>query len=120
MNYTPRVCGYQIKDVTYVGLPPKGTPPRFDIVKWNQYDAPKLVHCFEKSSDGSWADLGMQERTEYCFVVGVLEWNAHEPCFEFRSIGTRWLEENPPQEVVEMVLRFAKEKGKELEADEDD
>lgn len=118
MEYTPRVCGYQIADATYIGLPPKGTPPRFDIVKWEQYDTPQLVHCLQQDRDGSWHDLGMQERTEYCYTVGLLEWDAHEPQFVFRSIGTRWLEENPPQEVVGMVLKFAEEKGKELEADD--
>ena len=33
MNYTGRIDGFQIRDVTYIGLPPKSTPPQYDIVK---------------------------------------------------------------------------------------
>lgn len=111
MNYTDRVDGFQIRDVTYIGLPPKDTPPEYDIVKWvlanPPYEAidmrtgkPKIV-------------------TEYCYSVGRLIWNRKEPCFEFESIGLRWLEARPSEVIVDMVLKFAEEKTKELEDDND-
>ena len=109
MNYTERVCGYQIRDVVYIGLPPKDTPPRYDIVKWHMHEKP-----FEAVDGLTGKRVTV---TESCYTVGWLVWNRKEPCFEFESCGLRWLEENPPEEVVDMVLKFAEEKGKELEAE---
>ena len=43
MNYTDRVEGFQICDPTYIGLPPKGTPPQYDIVKWEQHSPIEAV-----------------------------------------------------------------------------
>ena len=40
MNYTGRIDGFQIRDVTYIGLPPQSTPPQYDIVKWVKADKP--------------------------------------------------------------------------------
>ena len=111
MNYTERVEGYQIRDVVYFGKPPKDAPELYDIVKWNTHDKP-----FE-AIDGTTGERITV--TESCYTVGFLEWNRREPCFEFKSCGLRWLEENPPKEVIDMVLKFAEEKGKELEAEDD-
>lgn len=112
-DYTPRIGGtrpdhadgFQIMDVTYFGKPPADTPIEYDIVKWEQCEP------FEAYSlrDGK-----RHTYTEHCYSVGRLEWNDREPCFEFSSIGLRWLEANPPQEVVDMILKFAEEKAKEL------
>lgn len=46
MNYTDIIDGYQIRDVTFIGLPPKDTSPRYDIVKHvdcEPYEAINLV-----------------------------------------------------------------------------
>ena len=111
MNYTERIDGYQIRDVTYIGMPPKDAPPMYDIVKWNTYDTPTRMLSL---------DTGKYENvTEYCFSVGTLVWNPKEPCFEFESVGLRWLEAKPSEAVVDMVLKFAEEKAKELEAEDD-
>ena len=110
MNYTERIEGYQIRDVTYIGLPPKNTPIQYDIVKWAKYGEPHEVFSL---------DTGKREMmTEFCYSVGRLVWNPKEPCFKFESVGLRWLEEKPPEAVVDMVLKFAEEKAKELEEDD--
>lgn len=111
MDYTERVDGYQIRDVCYIGLPPKDTPQRYDIVKWvkanHPYEAYDLITGKRKKIE------------EYCYSIGTLEWNAKEPCFEFSSVGLRWLEENPPKKIIDMILDFVERKGKELESGND-
>jgi len=115
MNYTDRIDGFQIRDVTYFGIPPAGTPPTFDIVKWSQYDPPiENVTVFR---DGQ--VLTGQTVTEGCYSVGFLEWNRHEDEFVFRSVGVRWLEEHPSNAVVQMILDFAEKKRKELAESEE-
>ena len=104
--YTDRVDGFQIADPTYIGLPPAGTPPTFDVVKWFQYDEP--VRAIDMYSGEE------KEVSEGCIVVAVLTWNRKEDSFDFRSILMRWLEEKPTEAVVRMVLDFAEQKGKEL------
>ena len=111
MDYTKRIEGYQIRDVTYIGLPPKDTPPSYDIVKWAVADPPYEA-----------LDISTGKRklvTEFCYSVGELVWNPKETCFEFESIGLRWLEEKPPEAVVDMILEFAEKKAKELENEDD-
>ena len=113
MNYTERIEGYQIRDVTYIGLPPADTPPKYDIVKW-------VVVVADPPYEALNITTGKREMvTEYCYTVGTLVWNKKEPCFEFESCGLRWLEEKPSEAVVDMVWKFAEEKAKELEAEDD-
>lgn len=111
MKYTERIEGYQIRDVTYIGMPPKDTPPKYDIVKWAVAEPPYEA-----------LDIGTGKRkmvTEYCYTVGTLVWNRKEPCFEFESVGLRWLEAKPSEAVVDMILEFAEKKAKELETEDD-
>lgn len=110
MNYTDRVDDFQIRDVNYIGLPPKNTPPQYDIVKWVQTEPRKVI---------SWETMKEETVTEYCYSVAHLVWNRKETCFEFQSVGLRWLEANATKNVIDMVLMFAEEKGKELEAKDD-
>lgn len=42
----------------------------FELVKWNR-------------------ENGM----DWCYVVAWVDWNKREPCWEFTSVGTRFLEE---------------------------
>lgn len=42
----------------------------FELVKWYQYGD-----------------------KEYCYVVAWIDWNDHEPCWEFRSVGTRFIDD---------------------------
>ena len=115
MFYTERVDGFQITDVTYIGLPPPNTPPTFSIVKWFRHEPPLTGVTVYK--DGQ--VLKNQTIDETSYVVAELVWNRHEHDFDFRSIGTRWLEENPTEDVVKMILDFAKKKDKELSAQEE-
>lgn len=104
-TYTPRVCGFQIRDVVYLGRPPKNEPIKYDIVKWVQCE-PHEVISLETGEP--------RIMSEFCYTVGTLEWNAHEPRFEFRSIGLRWLEADVPGEVVDMILGFCEKKAAEM------
>ena len=105
-EYTERIDGFQIRDVAYWGAPPIDAPIRYDIVKWVQTE-PREVYSVEQRK--------YIKSTEYCYSVGFLEYNAHEPCFEFQSVGLRWLECQPTQRVIDMILEFAEKKEKEIE-----
>lgn len=52
-----------------------GNPPTDDYYKYN-FDVVK------------WA-----EDNSYCWSIGFLKWNRKEPCFEFESVGLRYLED---------------------------
>lgn len=109
MNYTERIDGFQIRDVAYLGEPPKDVPPEYDIVKWVQTEPREVIDLRTGRKKIS---------TEYCYSVARLTWNAKEPCFEFASVGLRWLGENVPQRVIDAILDFAEKKGKELCGDD--
>ena len=111
MNYTERVDGFQITDVMYIGLPPKDTPPRFQVVKW--YDVEPHEGWVYHKEDETWKPR-WEKITEGSYAVACLEWDPHEPQFVFRSYGTRWLEEKPTEAVVKMILDFCEKKEKEL------
>ena len=44
-------------------------------------------------------------KPEHCFVVGWLEWNAKEPCFELTSVGLR-LVENWEYELDKFIIKW--------------
>ena len=111
MTYTDIVDGYQIRDVTYIGLPPKDTPPTFDIVRWYDIEPRRAIDMMTGEE---------KTITRCCYSVAFLEWDRHEEWWQFRSVGTRWLEENPPETVVKMILEFCEEKAKELQDGSDD
>ena len=115
-TYTDRVDGFQIRDVCYLCDQPSNTPPRFDVVKWIPEKEPRFVTALERDENGKWYAVDKWSE-EHCYSVATLEWNAHEPWFEFHSVGTRWLEENPTDAVVKMILDFCNEKAKELDRD---
>ena len=100
-EYTPIVDGFQIRDIVTLENFASDTypenPTRFDIVKWVECEPYKAT------------DLKTGEeiiKSKYCYSVGTLEYNPKEPCFEFKSIGLRWLEENPSKKVIKMILGF--------------
>jgi len=100
-EYTPIVDGFQIRDVIGIGFESCYTPPenpkRFDIVKWEECEPHTAI-------DGETGEE--RQITKYCYSVGRLEWNPKEPCFEFKSVGLRWLESNPSERVIKMILGF--------------
>lgn len=100
-EYTPIVDGFQIRDIIGIGFENCYTPPenpkRFDIVKWEECEPHMSIDD----------DTGEKRQiTKFCYSVGHLEWNPKEPCFEFKSIGLRWLESNPTERVIKMILGF--------------
>lgn len=110
MVYTDRVDSFQITDVTYIGLPPKDTPPRYAVQLWYEHDPIEVID----------ARTGKKKIvTESCYVVAHIEWNPKEPCFEFRSVGLRWLEAAPTNRVIKMILDFCDQKEAEFLGEED-
>lgn len=93
-EYTDRFQGFQIRDINYLGEPPKDAPVKFDVVRW------------AKNSYG--------ESNEYCFSVAQLIYNAKEPCFELHSIGMRWVDAHPSKEVEEWISAWCDYKLLEL------
>ena len=56
----------------------------WDVVKWCKREKPERIFDL---------DLGEYKMSDtYCFSVAFLEWNDKEPCWEMRSVGTRFLE----------------------------
>ena len=57
----------------------------FELVKWYQYGD-----------------------KEYCYVVAWIDWNEHEPCWEFSSVGTRFIDhyEDGLCEYIKKVLEL--------------
>ena len=65
-EYTERYKDFQIRDVVYLGEPPKDMPPTFDVVKWKKYDRPTMTTNLRTGKQ--------EESTEYCYsVVSVCE-----------------------------------------------
>ena len=95
-TYTDRYEGYQIRDINYLGEPPKDAPIAFDIVKW-----------YKDYSLG----------TELCYSVANLVFNPKEPCFELKSIGIRWLEAHPSEMVEDWLIKWCDYKIQELKID---
>ena len=97
-----RFKNFEIRKCTFIGDPP--TPDyhkwNFDIVKWTR----GTVNGIEK---------------DYCFSIGHLEWNRKEPCFEFRSIGTRYLEYREDG-LEEWLLKWCELKEIEYEYENED
>lgn len=106
MEYTPRVDGFQIRDVTYLGKPPKDAPTKYAIVKWENCEPTKVI-------DGRTGEPKIM--TEFCYVVADLVWNAKEPCFEIEGVGTRLLEARPSDAAIDMILNFCEMMGAKLE-----
>lgn len=72
-------------------------PKRWDVVKWVKRDKPREI--FNLST-------GKKEMSEkYCFSVASLEWNENEPCWEFRSVGPRFLE-HYEEGLCEFILKW--------------
>lgn len=95
---------FEIRDVCYLGEPPKDKPIEFDLVKWQEHEPYEVT------------DLGTGEKkisTKSCFSIAGLKWNDKEPCFEFESVGLRYLEYRE-YGLEEWLLKWCKLKEYEL------
>ena len=97
--YTDRVDNFQIREITYIGEPPEGHELDFDIVKWVPYSEPRRILDI---TTGKYEWI-----TEYSYSVARLRWDWHEEWYKFESVGMRWLEAHPSEEVVQMILDWA-------------
>ena len=81
----------------YIGMNGKVEPTRFQIVKWLKRDEPievtDLITGEKKMSD------------TFSYVVAFIEWNNKEPCWEFTSVGTRFLEDYE-NGLCEYILKY--------------
>jgi hypothetical protein len=60
-------------------------PGKWEVVTWYTMEHP--IEVFN-------AKTGKEElRDRFCYVVAFIEWNEKEPCWEFCSVGTRFLED---------------------------
>ena len=86
---------FEIRKPTFLGNPPTEDyyEYHFDIVKW--------------ADDNS-----------HCWSIGELEWNKREPCFEFKSVGTRYLQYREDG-LEEWLLKWCELKSIEYEYKED-
>lgn len=58
-------------------------PKLWDVVKWVKHEPYEVI-------DGR---TGKKKTSDmHCFSIAFIEWNEEEPCWEFRSVGTRFLE----------------------------
>ena len=110
-EYTGRYKGFQIRDVSYLGEPPTDMPLTFDVVKWKSYDIPIEARDL-------FGNKITKTLEEYCYSVGYLEYNAKEPCFEFKSCGLRWLEAHPDEDVEKWIIKWCEYKLQELDNDD--
>lgn len=77
-----RMNEFGFKKVSFLGSDVDVFPNKIHIVKWVTSE-PFEAFSVEK---GKYVSV-----TSYCYVIGSLEWNDHEPCWEFSSCGTRFL-----------------------------
>ena len=95
-EYTERYKGFQIRDVAYLGDPPQDAPIQYDVVQW-------------------YTDL--YDNEEHSWSVGRIIYDPKEPCFHFKSIGLRWLEAHPDEDVENWIIAWCKYKLRELYTD---
>lgn len=94
-EYTERYKGFQIRDVCYVEEPPKDEPLKYDVVQWYRRDFSE----------------------EFCWSVANLVYDPKEPCFDLESIGLRWLECHPDEDVENWIIKWCEYKLQELDTD---
>ena len=77
-----RFKDFEIRPATF--LDRQTDPKKWHLVKWCKRSKPERVY------DLSLGEYKMSDT--YCFTVAAIEWDENEPCWEFRSFGTRFLE----------------------------
>ena len=103
-EHTDIFKGFQIRDICRLNElpePPTTTKPepptttKYDVVQWFK---------------------GHGEEP-HCWSVARLVYDEKEACFDLESIGLRWLESHPDQEVCDWILKWCEWKIMELDRD---
>ena len=76
-----RFKDFEIRPTTF--LDGHTDPKRWDVVKWCKCEPREVI-------DGRMGEKKISDT--YCFSVATIWWNEKEPCWEFESVGTRFLE----------------------------
>ena len=71
---------FEIRPTTY--LDGHIDPKHWDVVKWYDHDPFESI---------DFVTLEKKTSTRSCFSVAHIWWNEKEPCWEFESVGTRFL-----------------------------
>ena len=99
MKYTEPIEDFFVEDLTFLREPPlRSMPLRFAVSKMERHNPPIKLTDFRTGE--------LRELQYTSFVVGEFVYNAHEGCFDFESVGTRWLEAHPSAAVEDMALQF--------------
>lgn len=110
-TYTDIYKTFQIRDICYVGDPPKDSPIMFDVVQWMTHEPYEVV-------DGKTGEKRMSDR--HCWSVAHLVYDPKEPCFELVSVGLRWLEVHPDKDVEDWIMKWCDYKLHELYTNEEE
>ena len=61
------------------------SPDKYEIVKWYKTDEPiEVLNARTNKKE-------MQDT--FCYMIAFIDYNPKEPCWELRSVGTRFLED---------------------------
>lgn len=91
-----RLNEFGFSKVCFLGSDKDVFPNEIHIVKWEETEPIEVYSLTEKKK---------VTRTSFCYVIGSLEWNSKESCWEFHSIGTRYLEDGT-EELNKWILDF--------------
>lgn len=69
----------------YKSLNGQTDPNKLELVKWYKTDEPIEV------TDGITGEKKIHDT--FCYVVAFIDWNNRESCWEFRSVGLRFLDD---------------------------
>ena len=100
--YTEEWNGFQFRAPSY--LDGHINPHKFDLVKWVEHEPYEVIDCYSGEKKLS---------TRHCFSIGFLTWNEKEECFDFKSVGLRYLEHRV-EGLEKFILDFCYMMEKEL------
>lgn len=91
-----RMNEFGLSKVSFFGSGKDVFPHKIHVVKWVECE-PFTAYSFDKKK--------YVTVDKHCYVIGSLEWNDHEPCWEFSSVGTRYLEDGT-EELNKWLMDF--------------
>ena len=98
-----RFKDFEIRPTTF--LDGHKDPTKFDVVKWQKHEPIEVYNL----------STGKKEMSDSCcFSIAHIYWNEKEPCWEFESVGTRFLkyyEEGLCEFVREWIELIGEPKG---------